>query len=481
MQSLEPGQEAGPEDWQATELANLCPPPLSRGSGTVVESPLLDPLLLSQEMREQLTAHLQRKRLQLLWGLPGLVHSSLERSVPALPGFLACTAPQAATDHQRPLFKVERRQCLEHHLREKAVHRKWGLPKRVCKALCWPLPPPGTPLAQAAPQQERPSSKGSSSPKPHSVAALLACSAMTMAAKGGRSWCSPEATQEPWPLDSGMPRLLGKQWEGLPGTEIRELGGDGPWNSLATLELLQVHLPSATAHPDGAQSLPGEADASAELQRCKRQQPSWGQAPLAQGCPPAEKRPLAAAAQGKMKPEEGIWVPLQPAGDSRQTARAITDTQRELPPPTSKQDAAQLDLVLWDLTPALVSLTGGREQAPECHQVSPPLTERTCCAHSAFCRRHQEAALKPCPTSLLGKAGSHTPEGLGRQASSPRATDLSTTSPRANPGCERFLTTDKKQYFEFHLREKLLHQRWGVPRRVKESVARSALVQSTIR
>nr|XP_028581252.1 uncharacterized protein LOC114595054 [Podarcis muralis] len=481
MQSL----EAGPEDWQASELANLCPPPLSRGSGTVVESPLLDPLLLSQEVREQLTAHLQRKRLQLLWGLPGLVHSSLERSVPALPGFLACTAPQAATDHQRPLFKVERRQCLEHHLRERAVHRKWGLPKRVCKALCWPLPPPGTPLAQAAPQQERPSSKGSSSPKQHSVSAALACSATTMAAKGGRSWWSPEATQEPLPLASGLARLPGKQWEGLPGTEKRELGGDGPWNSLATLELLQVHLPSATAHPDGARSLPGEACASVELQRCKRQQPSWGRAPLAQGCPPAEKRPLAAAAQGKMNPEEGVWVPLQPAGDSPRTAWAITDTQRELPPPTSKRDPTRLDLVLWDLTPALVSITGGGEQAPECRQESPPLTERPCCAHSAFCccchHHHQGAALKPCPTSLLGKAMPHTPEGLGGQTSSPRATDLSTNSPRANPGCERFLTTDKKQYFEFHLREKLLHQRWGVPRRVKESVARSALLQSTIR
>ncbi|XP_033001214.1 uncharacterized protein LOC117044505 [Lacerta agilis] len=463
MQSLESGQEAGPEDWQATELANLCPPPLSRGSGTVVESPLLDPLLLSQEVREQLTAHLQRKRLQLLWGLPGLVHSSLERSVPALLGFLACTALQAATDHQRPLFKVERRQCLEHHLREKVVHRKWGLPKRVCKALCWPLFPPGTP------QQERPSSKGSSSPKQHSIAAALACSAMTIVAKGDRSWRSPEATPEPLPLDSGLPHLPGKQWEGLPGTEKWELGGDGPWNSLATLELLQVHLPSATpqpAHPDRARSLPGEAGASVELQRCKRQQPSWGWAPIAQGCPPAEKSPL------------------QPAGDSPQTAWAIADTQRELPPPTSKWDAARLDLVLGDLTPALVSLTGGGEQAPERHQESPPLTERTCCAHSAFCRRHhhlQEATLKPCPMSLLGKVMPRTPEGLGGQPSSPRATDLSTTSPRANPGCERFLTTDKKQYFEFHLREKLLHQRWGVPRRVKESVARSALLQSTIR
>ncbi|TFJ98081.1 paired box protein Pax-6-like [Platysternon megacephalum] len=117
------------------------PPPLSRGSGAIVESSLLHPLLLIKDVKEQLNTHIRKKRLQLMWGLPYIILNSLTASIPSIPEFLECTALLESKAYQRPLFRAERRKHLERHLREKMVHHKWGLPKRIQKSLKWFIPP----------------------------------------------------------------------------------------------------------------------------------------------------------------------------------------------------------------------------------------------------------------------------------------------------------------------------------------------------
>nr|XP_020663934.1 zinc finger protein 512 isoform X1 [Pogona vitticeps]XP_020663935.1 zinc finger protein 512 isoform X1 [Pogona vitticeps] len=514
-------------------------PPLSRGSGAVVESPLLDPLLLHQEAQGWLDAHIQRKWLQLLWGLPHPVHRSLEQSVPVLPRFLACTTLQEATGQQRPLFKAEQRQDLEHHLREKMVHRKWGLPRRIQRALRWPL---SLELPSAAPeaQWERPPLKGWSATRQCNPATTWTTPARTMAADG--SWSLPKAApgaelaKEPSPLSA---RPLVMQQEALLGAEREQQGGDCPQEGLPFFKLSCSQSPpgSIQAAPfDGLWSTPevkglsrwnrqdwerqllhrdmlcmiGEASSPGSLSFAKatslKRKPAIGMkkqklevSPLGvsevtddlgwllqagQGGAsrmtfvPAEKRVSGAPERSSV----AFYLQEQPTFQQEgprtlQLSKWLERGQKQVDSTESQELRASPGPQTMDPRQLLLPLVG--RDLGLLHQESPgPAGRASCALGQEDAREPQSMSTLEDPSRRPNLARTRSRvtvkgEGLGSQAGSfPEGKGTSLTHSGAGPGDEgskaHRLTDDRKRYFEFHLREKLLHQRWGVPRRVQE-------------
>ncbi|XP_044836412.1 uncharacterized protein LOC123344353 [Mauremys mutica] len=98
-------------------------------------------LFLGPEDREALELHVRQKRLQHEWGFPALIERSLRAFVlePPLPG---PTAARQSTElnvlvlGQEPsLMDGDTRGRLEHHLRKMTLQRRWGLPRRIQESL----------------------------------------------------------------------------------------------------------------------------------------------------------------------------------------------------------------------------------------------------------------------------------------------------------------------------------------------------------
>ncbi|KAJ7341449.1 hypothetical protein JRQ81_005553 [Phrynocephalus forsythii] len=504
-------------------------PPLSRGSGAVVESPLLDPLLLHQETKGRLDTHIQRKRLQLLWRLPHLVRRSLEQSVPALPGFLACTAPQEATDHQRPLFKAERQQALEHHLREKMVHHKWGLPERIQRALQGPLPSePSLVVPSAQPGRPAAAPSGwSDRREPGPAATRTPLGIWTRVADGSQSF--PKAipgtglAEEPSPLDSGPFHLVQQLGESCPqkGLSASE-PSCSPCSPPDSTQSAPLHEPWSTPEEEGLSGL--------NPQDWDRQEPcshvlcvtlegsSSGTLPLAKATS-LQRRPatvmkmplqkLEVAPQKISETTDALGWLLQTShrGTHRMTfvpakmrisrtpARAAVAFNVQTKPAFEQVGPRALQLTEWlgrgqkqaDATefqertlPGARMLSPGQLWSPleetglrRVHQESPGPVGPLSCAVS------QEVTWEPHNTDILenpfwrpqltwtgsratlkGEAG-HFPESMERSLNHSGAESQ-------EEGRKVRLVDSRKRYFEFHLREKLLHQRWGVPRHVQE-------------
>ncbi|XP_044858856.1 uncharacterized protein LOC123362547 [Mauremys mutica] len=98
-------------------------------------------LFLGPEAREALELHVRKKRLQHEWGFPALIKRSLRAFVPEppLPGPTAarqCTELHVLVLGQEPsLMDGDTRGRLEHHLRKMTLQRRWGLPQRIQESL----------------------------------------------------------------------------------------------------------------------------------------------------------------------------------------------------------------------------------------------------------------------------------------------------------------------------------------------------------
>ncbi|XP_039389770.1 uncharacterized protein LOC120403084 [Mauremys reevesii] len=98
-------------------------------------------LFLGPEAREALELHVRKKRLQHEWGFPALIERSLRAFVPEppLPGPTA--ARQRAELHvlilgqETSLMDGDTRGHLERHLRKMTLQRRWGLPRRIQESL----------------------------------------------------------------------------------------------------------------------------------------------------------------------------------------------------------------------------------------------------------------------------------------------------------------------------------------------------------
>lgn len=490
-----------------TEQPNRYPPPLSRGSGVVVESPLLDPVLFCQAVREQLDVHIQRKRRQLLWGLPHIIQSSLERSLPVLPGFLVCTALQESNGHQRPLFKAERRQCLERHMREKTMHHNWGLPWRIQKALQWPFPP---------------------APSLHSVLKedlVTAARAWDVGVEGSKSvqrrGPATELAEETLSLDLVPLHLLmpAGQQEALLVPSMGELSGDCSQSSLAT-PWLSVSAPSAEqVLQSGVLSITGEPRPRLDFQDWDRQQQNRPKPGISNDTTTVGRLPFAQAAHLQAKLAEATKRPFplseaSPQGccnltDSQDlrarasytsgpwlkpfvhTEKSITGAQEKPSMVTLWPGKGPLDQSL-SLQPS-VQLEVGQMQSMQDERVpaSKVLAHQDCVGLAGYssgvsCQEPHlinlgKTCCRPSPARAQQGAVPITEEGMGSRVCSSQATQISMTSSEANQGSQgakSFPAGDKKQYFEFHMREKLLHHRWGLPKRVQESLARSILLKA---
>ncbi|XP_042327891.1 formin-like protein 20 [Sceloporus undulatus] len=359
-------------------------PAVARGSGAVLELPLLDPLLMGPGPREALESHVRRKRLQLLWGLPAPVRSSLESWSPVLPGFLACTALQQEPPgalSTRPLFRAERRRSLERHLREKLVHRKWGLPRGVQAALRLPEPRrPQKEEADGAPAEDN-------------------------GAEGEEAGGKSQPPRRPPPSRPPPPTP--------PGPSCRPRGARAGGGG-------------GKERGPGTKEEPPKSPALAHRRRPR----------------PQPRPPRRTPAPEEEEAEEGV--------------------------PASPEDPAPAPA---PLRPA--SSPGGAARRPQSQGGGPPAGRRpsprgptSLSAGEAPCSCGGTPGGTP-PPALL--PGTEAPLAQQQPPLSRRWADSGGEGPEAPP---LLPGEDQRRYFELHLREKLLHQRWGPPRRVRDSLAR---------
>ncbi|XP_039361200.1 uncharacterized protein LOC120384821 isoform X3 [Mauremys reevesii] len=143
----------------AESLAKMvpCPPvppaPLLPLGVAIAFCPLETPFVAS-EGRELLERHVLRKRLQHEWGLPGLVRRSLRCFMPPPPmrprpkGSDQPAAMEFRVSSGAPPIPLATKRELEAHIRRRVAERRWGLPRRVQESLRGFMPPttaaPGT-------------------------------------------------------------------------------------------------------------------------------------------------------------------------------------------------------------------------------------------------------------------------------------------------------------------------------------------------
>nr|XP_032619415.1 uncharacterized protein LOC116815297 [Chelonoidis abingdonii]XP_032619416.1 uncharacterized protein LOC116815297 [Chelonoidis abingdonii]XP_032619417.1 uncharacterized protein LOC116815297 [Chelonoidis abingdonii] len=549
------------------------PPPLSRGSGAIVESSLLHPLLLIKDVKEQLNTHIRKKRLQLLWGLPYIILNSLAASIPSIPEFLECTALLESKDYQRPLFRAERRKHLERHLREKMVHRKWGLPKRIQKSLKWFIPP------EAAKQEPMLDEKVSISTSTHTGLCEASCgssetctsricltaqrsegSGQTTVTLGTTSettlagsmrnlqrcqtrtcpqnktgeesllleWsmnCNPDTTELP---------VIGEKKKHLEfqgGKENCDLSEDTE-GSRDTF-LLGTSPPSTQpALLNGAQSEIGTSFMNTRFRNSKGQcnqnlelgtklEMEWGVSYMFQeSCPAmrplpaqltywerkpssgAEKSPVSRISGSQKLPNtcqwgfsQGLLRAINPPEQSQ--SQLLSQGREEVPKSNfvqegqkflgiagscrsvirhrTEHDAAEPSRALL-LPGQLASLEG------ENQETGPMVALTELSLESQF-----QPSLAGVPWALNGDMlrNKNLQIKLGLQSPSLVPMTLSTNLAASLhiPGVEgeeSLVTDDTKKYFEFHLREKLLHQKWGLPKRLQESMTLFLLLEATI-
>ncbi|XP_015220969.2 uncharacterized protein [Lepisosteus oculatus] len=127
-----------------------CPPlPSSAVSrGTVVEFEGAGTPFFSEEARNQLEFHIQRKKLQQHWGLPKRVQESLEEFIPPAPQLnLSQAFPKPLYDITVELgaltfFPEEHKTTVELNVKRKIIQKKWRYPKLQITSIKAFLPPP---------------------------------------------------------------------------------------------------------------------------------------------------------------------------------------------------------------------------------------------------------------------------------------------------------------------------------------------------
>ncbi|XP_065446541.1 uncharacterized protein LOC101945282 [Chrysemys picta bellii] len=122
--------------------------------GTAIEFCPLETPFVAPEGRELLERHVLRKRLQHEWGLPGLVRRSLRCFMPPPPtrprpkGRVRLAAMELRVSSGAPPIPLATKRDLEAHIWRRVAERRWGLPRRVRESLRGFMPPttaaPGT-------------------------------------------------------------------------------------------------------------------------------------------------------------------------------------------------------------------------------------------------------------------------------------------------------------------------------------------------
>ncbi|CAM4637747.1 unnamed protein product [Lepidochelys kempii] len=560
------------------------PPPLSRGSGAIVESPLLHPLLLIKDVREQLNAHIRKKRLQLLWGLPYIILNSLAASIPSIPEFLECTALLESKEYQRPLFKAERRKHLEQHLREKIVHHKWGLPKRIQKSLKWFIPP------EAAKQEPMPDEKVPISTFTHTGVCEASCgsseactSRICLTAQrsegSGQTTVTLDTTSETtiagsmgnlqrhqnrtgpqnktgeesllleWSMhfnpDATELPVIGekkeKHLEFQGGKENCDLSEDteGSWETF----LLGTCPSTQPALLNGAQSETGTSFMDTQFRNNKRQynqnlelgtklEMKWGVSYMFQESSPAMRTPPAQLTYWEKKPSSGAEKsPVSRISGSQKLPRSCQrgfsqGLLRAISPPEQLQsqllshasgeevpksnfvregqkflgiagscrsvtmhrtDSDRTDSDTAETSRALLLAGQLASLEGENQETRPKMTLTQLPLESQLQPSPAGAPLAEIPWALnrdmLGNKNLQIKLGLQSPSQVPMTPSTDSAASLQIPGAEgeeSLVTEDTKKYFEFHLREKLLHQKWGLPKRLQESMTLFLLLEATI-
>ncbi|KAG6923352.1 hypothetical protein G0U57_020908 [Chelydra serpentina] len=536
------------------------PPPLSRGSGAIVESSLLHPLLLTEDVREQLNTHIRKKRLQLLWGLPYIILNSLAASIPSIPEFLECTALLESKEYQRPLFRAERRKHLERHLREKMVHHKWGLPKRIQKSLKWFIPP------EAAKHEPMPDEKF-----PISTFTLTG---LCEASCGSSEACtssicltaqrSEGSGQTSVTLDTTSETTIAGSMRNLQGCQTRTRPQNKTGEESLLLEWSMHFNPDATELPvigekekhlefqrgtencdlpedtelNGAQSAIGtsfmdtrfrnnKGQCNQNLQLGTKLEMKRGLSYMVQESSPAMRPPPAQLTYWERKPSSGAEKsPVNRiSGSQKVPHRCQWGFSQGLPRAINPPEQSQSQLLphaSGDEVPKSNFVQEGQKClgiAGSCRPVTRHRTDNDAAEPSralllpgqlpslegenqearpkmTLTQLPLESQLQPSPAGaplaetllvlnrdMLGNQNLQIKLGLQSPSQVPMTPSTNPAASLQIPGAEgeeSLVTDDTKKYFEFHLREKLLHQKWGLPKRLQESMTLFLLLEATI-
>lgn len=493
---------------QATGPPSCFPPPQSQGNGVVMETPLLNPLFLCQQEIQQLDAHVQWKRRQLSQGLPHLIQNSLERSVPSLLGFLRGTVLQDTSDPQRSLFKAERWQCLEQHPKQKMIPHTWERPGMIKNS--FQMPPACGPAVQEsnpgpdasgslAVQHKRLSSNmDSSSMQTNAAVGALMCPRKTIPLDGSGN--SPSTSlqmklaKESLHSNPSHQLILGEQQDLALVADKRRPGRHHSTNGSTSSQ--QPRPGSSAVHnefPNVAQA----AWCGLGLQGCEKLQPNKCTAFTIQEVPPADSLSSRQDTDWMIKPDE---VSQNPLLSSRLSPQGISKSMgsQELEPQVSQDHVPRLTSIYSGnrdpgictvckqrilQRPPLVTPSGkvvsGQNKSLALQQANQIQVEQN---NSSF-PRHQERTSPvhqvhcwPSPVAVRPGASLEA-EQLESQTHPFQVNTISKACSEASMGRQRtkaFFTEDGKRYLEFHLRELLLHQRWGIPKMVQQSKAKVA-------
>ncbi|XP_053159541.1 uncharacterized protein LOC128348054 [Hemicordylus capensis] len=95
-------------------------------------------IFLPQPAKDALEVHIQKKRLQHLWGVPALIRRSLEafmQGFPQLPSRQSTEVHVSTMRQELSFLPCSVCSHLELHVQKTKLHRQWGLPRRVLASL----------------------------------------------------------------------------------------------------------------------------------------------------------------------------------------------------------------------------------------------------------------------------------------------------------------------------------------------------------
>ncbi|XP_053148479.1 uncharacterized protein LOC128343437 isoform X2 [Hemicordylus capensis] len=95
-------------------------------------------IFLPQPAKDALEVHIQKKRLQHLWGVPALIRRSLEafmQGFPQLPSRQLTEVHVSTMRQELSFLPCSVCSHLELHVQKTKLHRQWGLPRRVLASL----------------------------------------------------------------------------------------------------------------------------------------------------------------------------------------------------------------------------------------------------------------------------------------------------------------------------------------------------------
>ncbi|XP_039366224.1 uncharacterized protein LOC120388467 [Mauremys reevesii] len=419
----------------AESLAKMVPcPPMPPTPllplGVAIEFCPLETPFVAPEGRELLERHVLRKRLQHEWGLPGLVWRSLRCLMPPPPtrpgpkGSDRQAAMELHVSSGAPPIPLATKRELEAHIRWRVAERRWGLPRRVQESLRGFMPPTTAALGT------HPDTQGRRASRP-----LRGLSAR----RASRESPSRAAPVGPTAVAVSLAGLLGTAWR-------QQLRRD------TCHQLLERHVTRKNIEIRLG-LIPRRAQHSQEAAR------RVGKLPLPRLIRPGQR-------SLELRPRELLFLE-QAASDHLELNLLHKHLSFRWGLPTLYQQslAKLFHAGPSPAPPPSSSRTAGTEFTEQELPFLPPGAQEELELHVRKKRLQHEWGLPLIVQKSMRGLMAAAPCPGQPKAPPPADGDVAVLQPELS-----FLSEGSRRELELSLRKRLMHRRWGLPRRIQESV-----------